>query len=387
MVSKCATLVFLAAITASAISFANPLGADSDLNIKGAHPLKDNLNIWYYGFDTALGGNIYFADVLDKDSKFFNYKGDPVSLHSKANDTSGSYEDTHNHYQNLFVQTINKVSNLNTVSVWGDSTSVVDGAKSWGGLFSARSMCDGFQKGGAAEKYGSPDLFTCDGNDNQLIGIEIDVLNNSKPGVFPNMSKTGLQVVGFGNPNSMAVEVRTEDTDRIQPGKAPRGAFEAGFYMKNSIQPKYGRMIVADFDRAKMGIDFRKPVFSEGAMQFNTQGVGTGLVANGGVSGEIYGGRRWDGFADSKGWLSVRAGDGGFRVVSNDNTNELMAIDNYGGIYLNGDVYVNGERLNGQAVTGVNPWTDWRFLSFGIAFTLFNLLIAVRARNKAVYGT
>lgn len=371
-------------LTAAAVSllsaeiYANPLGADKDLKIKGVHPLKDGLNVWFYGLDTALGGNIYFADVVDENSKFINYKGDSVDIHSKEAETAIDYENTHNHYQNLFVQTMNKVKNVNAVSIWGDSTSIGDGAKSWGGFFSARSMCKGLEAGTLGEKYGKPDLFTCEGVDNQLIGIEIDVLNNSKPGVFPNMSKTGLQVVGFGNPNSMAVEVRTEDTDRVQPGKAPRGAFEAGFYMKNSIQPEYGRMIVADFDKAKIGLDFRKPIFTEGAMRFNSQGVGTGLVANDGASGEIYGGTRWPGFADQKGWLSARAGEGGFRVVSNDNTKELLSIDNSGNVYLDGTLYVGGGRIEQTS----SPWEDWRFLSFGIFFTLINLLIMFRSTRK-----
>lgn len=378
---------FLFAIVAMVFSnFAtadNPLGDKNDLNIKGDHPLKDGLNIWFYGLDTALRGNIYFADVVDEKSKFFNYKGDSVDIHSKESETAIDYENTHNHYQNLFVQTMNKVKNVNAVSIWGDSTSIGDGAKSWGGFFSARSMCKGLEVGAPGEKYGSPDLTSCKGVDNQLIGIEIDVLNSSKPGVFPNMSKTGLQVVGFGNPNSMAVEVRTEDTDRVQPGKAPRGAFEAGFYMKNSLQPEYGRMIVADFDKAKMGLDFRKPVFTEGAMRFNSQGVGTGLVVNDGASGEIYGGLRWPDFADKKGWLSARLGDGGFRVVSNDNTKELVAIDNFGGIYLNGDVYVKGKRLEEQRAEAANPWMDWRYLSFGIFFTAINFLIMRRSARKS----
>jgi hypothetical protein len=358
------------AVFSTALVNANPLGDEKNLDLRGNTPLKDGVNAWFYGLNTSLGGNKYIGDVVDENSVFHNFKGDLVKLHKKENESIKNYENTHNHYQNLFVQTINKVENVNAVSVWGDSTSIVNGAKSWGGFFSARSACSAYVKGGPLQKYGSPSLVNCEGHDNQLIGIEIDVLNSSKPGVFPNMSKTGLQIVGFGNPNSMAVEVRSEDSDRVEPGKAPRGAFESVLYVKNSIQPEYGRMIVADFDKAKIGLDFRKPIFREGVMQFNTQGVGTGLVVNEGKSGEIYGGDRWPNFADKKGWLSARLGEGGFRVVSNNNKKELIAIDNAGGIYLNGDVYVNGKQI---ALT--NPWLDWRFLSFGLVLTLLNLMI------------
>ena len=356
-------------------SSANALGTPKDVEIRGNSPLKDGINPLFLRLKTTLGGNKYIVDVIDEKSTFFNWKGEKSALHNREAQTVGNYENTHNHYQNLMVSTINKVGNLNAVSVWGDSQSIVDGAKSWGGFFSARSSCVDYATGGFLEEYGDLAADDCDGIDNQLIGVEIDVLNSSKPGVFPNMSKTGLQVVGFGNPNSMAIEIRSVDSDRVIPGKAPGGAFESAFYVKNSIQPEYGRMIVADFDQAKMGLDFRKPNFTEGVMQFRTQGVGTGLIANGGQSGEIYGGDRWSGFPDEKDWLSVRLGEGGFRVVSNDNTDELIAIDNFGGIRLNGDVYINGERFGPNVSWQVNPWLDWRFLTFGLAFSIVNLLI------------
>lgn len=349
---------------------ANPLGEAADLDLKGNSPLQDGINAWFYGLDTALGGNKYIADVLDQNSIFHNFTGQPLGLHDKEEESAENYENTHNHYQNLFVQTLNKLDNVNAVSIWGDSTSIVDGAKSWGGFFSARSACSIFAAGGPLQDYGDPELTSCRDHDNQLIGIEIDVLNGSKPGIHPNMSKTGLQIVGFGNPNSMAIEVRSEDTDRLQAGTIPGGAFESAFYVKNSLHPDYGRLVVADFTRAKTGIDLRKPLFSEGAMQFNSQGVGTGLIINEGQSGEIYGGDRWPGFADRHGWLTVRLGDGGVRVVSNDNTRELLAIDNFGGIYLDGDLYLNGKRWKPET-----PRQDWYYLGFVLAFTFINLFL------------
>jgi len=377
------SLVFLCLYAISIMIYANSLGEDKDLDLRGNTPLRDGINAWFYGLDVALGGHKYIGDVVDNTYLFHNYRGEPVGLHNNLEESAENYENTHNHYQNLFVQTINKVKNLNAVSIWGDSTSIVDGAKSWGGFFSARSSCPAYVLGGPLAKYGDPGLISCEGIDNQLIGVEIDVLNSSKPGVYPNMSKTGLQIVGFGNPNSMAIEVRSEDTDRVQAGKVPRGSFESALYIKNSIQPEYGRMIVADFETAKMGLDFRKPIFSQGVLQFHTSGVGTGLIANEGKSGEIYGGERWPNFPDKNQWLTVRIGNGGFRVVSNNNTKEFMAIDNFGGIYFNGDVYVNGSKL-----MAINPWFDWRFLSFAIFITFVNLIIffILSLRLKIIIG-
>lgn len=346
-------------LLATAVSAqSNPLGAPQDIETRGNNPLKDGLNAWYYGLDTALGGYKYIGDVVDANTVFHNFKGEPVQIHSPDNETAQNYENSHNHYQSLFVQTTNKVPNVNAVAIWGDSTSIVSGAKSWGGFLSARSSCPAYVKGGPLQTYGEPSLLSCHDVDNQLIGLEIDVLNSSKPGVYPNMSKTGLQVVGFGNPNSMAIEVRSEDTDRLQEGQVPQGAFEAALYVKNSIQPEYGRLIVADFDKAKIGIDFRRALFTEGAMQFKSDGIGTGLIANEGKSGEIYGGNRWPGSEDKNEWLTARMGTGGIRVTSNDNTKEFLAIDNNNGIYLNGDVYINGKKYFDQSMGFSNTDQD-----------------------------
>ena len=48
---------------------------------------------------------------------------------------------------------------------------------------------------------------------------------------------------------------------------------------------------------------------------------------------------------DLSNWLTIQAGDMGVRIVSEDNQ-ELIAVDNFGGIYLNGDVYVNQKLLD-----------------------------------------
>ncbi|RJF28709.1 hypothetical protein [Escherichia coli] len=81
-------------------------------------------------------------------------------------------------------------------------------------------------------------------------------------------------------------------------------------------------------------------------MQARTEGVGTGIILNEGKSGEIYGGTRWNGSEDKRNWISIRNGEGGTRIVSNDNTKEVLAVDNDGGVYINGDVYINGKKLN-----------------------------------------
>lgn len=336
------TSLYLAIGLTLAGSLHTALADSTDVKtIRGMHPHADGMIDQYFGLGTALRGHVYIADVVTPASTFTTFNGKPVPLHGRENENPENYADNHNHYQNLLVSTINRVPNVNAVSIWGDSHALADGSKAWGGFLSARSSCSTYARGGPLNKY-SPELEGCGPErDNQLIGLEIDVLNESKPGVYPNMSKTGLQVVGFGHPNSMAMEVRSEDSDRKHSG-APAGAFESIFYVKNAIQPEYGRLMVADFDKAKIGLDFRRAHFSEGLLRGRSNGVGSGLILNDGDSGEIYGGRRWgEDFQDGRGWLTLRAGKGGLRVVSNDNKNEILAVDNDGGIYLNGSLFIN----------------------------------------------
>ena len=327
---------------------------ESEILIRGNHPRKDNLWLQYFPLTTALRKNVVISDVITPDSQWENWSGEAVGTHSMQNENAENYDNSHNHYQNFLSEVLNFSEGTNAVAIWGDSSAVVNGSKAWGGFFSARSNARQFLENEEFSKFIPEDVnlqYDKDVYDAQLIGIEVDVLNDALPGVYPNMSKTGVQIVGFGNPNSMAIEVRSEDSDKDVSDGERRGVFESGIYFKNSIAP-YGRLLVSDLQQARIGLDLKNTLFTEGAVQLRSQQVGTGIIYNGGTSGEIYGGERWSGTEDPNGWLTLRAGEGGIRVVSNDNTKELVAIDNYGGIYLNGDVYMNGERLGGGTAEG-----------------------------------
>jgi len=52
--------------------------------------------------------------------------------------------------------------------------------------------------------------------------------------------------------------------------------------------------------------------------------------------GEIYG------EMDEFGWLMLRLGERGLRIV-NEEGNDIILIDKFGGIYMNGKVFINGE--------------------------------------------
>lgn len=314
---------------------------------KVKHPRDDGYWLQYYPLTTALRKNVVISDVITPDSKWENWAGEEVETHSMESENADNYDDSHNHYQNLLSEVLNFSEGTNAVSIWGDSSAVQNGSKAWGGFFSARSNMQEFVDNDTFSKYVPDDVnLEYDENtyDAQLIGAEIDVLNGGLPGVYPNMSKTGVQIVGFGNPNSMAVEVRSEDTDKDMEQTDRRGVFESGIYFKNSIAD-YGRLIVSDQDTARIGLDFNSTLFKEGAVKLKSEQVGTGIIYNDGTSGEIYGGKRWSETDDKNDWLTLRAGEGGIRIVSNDNTKELVSIDNNEGIYLNGDVYVNGKKM------------------------------------------
>lgn len=318
--------------------------------IRGRHPREEGLWVQYLGLNTGLRQNITLTDIIYPDSPWENYEGKEIQPHGDQKVSETNFANTHNHYQNVLSEVWNFKTATNAVSVWGDSASLVNGAKSWGAFFSARSNPNAFVVDKRLAPYWPEGLAPNDPNDFdcQLIGVEIDVLNGGKIGDWPNKSKTALQLVGFGNPNSMAVEVRCQGSGSKEP-KDWKGQFMNGFYFLNSLH-KDGRLLVADIDEARIGFDMQRPLFRQGVMRFRSEGVGTGILINGGASGEIYGGLRWPDFEDKKNWLTLRAGEGGIRMASRDNTKEFLRVDNFGGIYLRGTVYVNGKRIDFDAL-------------------------------------
>lgn len=346
----------LCVLVFSTISEASEITEEEDNNTENiptyvteGHPRKDNLWIQYFPLTTALRKNVVISDIITPSSKWEDWSGNNIATHDMSDETAQNYDNSHNHYQNLLSEVLNFSAGTNAVAIWGDSSAVVHGSKAWGGFFSARSNLPQFVDNDIFAKYIPKDAdvsYNSETYDAQLIGIEVDVLNDGLPGVYPNMSKTGVQIVGFGNANSMAIEVRSEDTDKLDiADEDRRGCFESGIYFKNSIAP-YGRLVVSDLKTARIGLDLQNTLFSEGVMKLNSEQVGTGIILNNGNSGEIYGGKRWSETEDENGWLTLRAGNGGIRIVSNDNTKELVAIDNFGGIYVNGDVFVNGIKVS-----------------------------------------
>lgn len=73
---------------------------------------------------------------------------------------------------------------------------------------------------------------------------------------------------------------------------------------------------------------------------------------------------------DTSNWLTVQTGETGVRIISKDNK-EIVAVDSYGGIYLNGDVYLTGDlSINGKRVSLPGELSVNGFMYFLIVLSL-----------------
>lgn len=82
---------------------------------------------------------------------------------------------------------------------------------------------------------------------------------------------------------------------------------------------------------------------------------------------------------DHSNWLTIQSKDAGVRVVNNEGR-ELVAVDNFGGIYLNGDVYLNSKLLNPDAFQLGNGFL-YLLLIVSLGLNIVNL-IKIRRMKK-----
>lgn len=81
---------------------------------------------------------------------------------------------------------------------------------------------------------------------------------------------------------------------------------------------------------------------------------------------------------DSSNWLTIQSEEAGTRMVTKDNR-EVVAVDNYGGIYLNGDVYVKGKLLDTEIFRIGN---GFMYLLLVISITLNVVVLVKLKKNK-----
>lgn len=90
-------------------------------------------------------------------------------------------------------------------------------------------------------------------------------------------------------------------------------------------------------------------------------------------------------YNDSNNWLTLKGSEGGVRFVTKDGKESIL-IDNFGGIYFNGDVFVNNKKLNDVLEKTVNKDTMQIFMIFMISifliFFLIMLTIVLKLRKQ-----
>jgi hypothetical protein len=193
----------------------------------------------------------------------------------------------------------NESSTVNAVGVWGRGISLQKGARVWAGFFDVGT---GF----------GPD------KDAQLVGLEVDVTNRTLPGVAPNRSKTGIQVVGFGDASV---------TNAIEIIGSGLGRWSNGLLFAPQSVELHGAIIgaagPATYDR---GIDFGNVKFSSFALSLS-QGSTISFLNKGRAGNSLIYTDDFD-----NGHLVMRAGASGLRITSNNDSKNLMAIDQDGQI-------------------------------------------------------
>ena len=72
---------------------------------------------------------------------------------------------------------------------------------------------------------------------------------------------------------------------------------------------------------------------------------GTVVQFGEGRTAELYAAHRPSSPEDKRDWLTLRLGEVGLIVVSDDGKTEILSVDKFGGVYVNGDLYVKGQKV------------------------------------------
>lgn len=181
----------------------------------------------------------------------------------------------------------NRSSTVNAVGIWGTGKSWARDARTWGGFFVGETA------------HGAE-------HDAQIVGIEIDVINNAAPGNAPHASKDGLQIVGIGSqPVTNAINIIGVENGRWANGLL----FTAG-----SIQEGGAYIGMAPGQNVARGIDMAGVRFTDSAIALGKWSAITFQNQEGEKAAIL---------TDDSNHLIVRTGSAGLRIV-NDKS-ELIA--------------------------------------------------------------
>ncbi len=216
-----------------------------------------------------------------------------LSVGLKVNADSFSHQ-----AESIYGNIENESTTVNAVGIWGSATSLQKNARVWGGFLVARTS-EGFKK------------------DAQVIGLEVDTINDALPGLSPNRSKVGVQVVGIGTqPLTSAVEVIGAGNAKWSNGL---------LFEKNAIHSNGTVLGLAETGELERGIDFSHTRFVDSAFLLN-QGSRITFKNKSGAASMLY--------TDeiNEGHFVLRAGNSGLRITSNDDSRNLAFFDTTGNI-------------------------------------------------------
>lgn len=198
--------------------------------------------------------------------------------------------------------------NLNAVGIWGGARSMAMGARVWGGFFNVSNE----------ESR----------EDAQLIALEVDTLNYGLPGVHPNHSKVGVQIVGLGDAlNTNAIEIRSNE----------RGRWVNGIVIEpDSLAPDGTVLGVGGKGPYALGINFGDVAFTDAAIRM---GPGQKIRMDGptGNASILYRD------ADAPDQLVLQVGTGGLRIMDNTGMRVLLQVLPDGTLQVAGKIISQGK--------------------------------------------
>ena len=208
-------------------------------------------------------------------------------------------EDSYAHQSEAIYGIVENASTtVNAVGIWGSAASLKKDARVWGGFIKG-STSDG------------------ENNDAQVIGLEIDVINNALPGMSPNRSKTGLQIVGIGRaPVTNGIEIIGADAAKWGNGI---------LFAEGSIEKDGAVIGLSQTGNIARGIDLSNTTFSNAALLLN-KAAPISFRSRSGNASLIY----TDDFGN--GHLVMQSGVDGLRVTNNENSKNLMVLQPNGDI-------------------------------------------------------
>lgn len=292
--------------------------------VYGNHPRLEGIWTQFPPSATGLARGVTLSGAIDNDTPTETGCSQSVADHNVASRPEPADHSPYaGHYQLLHAEVYNFSQSLNGVAIWGDAAALAPGSRTSGGRFSARS-CPVKWSG-----YTPPEYFDSDDQafDATLVGVEIDIFNAGKPcptdveASDEAMQKVALQIVGFGNRSTAAIEVRSEDTHNNLKGPEDRnGSWQSGLVMHCALSSTSTVLAVVD-GTVRRGIDFDRVRFSDGAFRVAGFGPRTGVIFDDGHGGELYSEICGNGHR-----FCLRAGDGGLRLLNSAGTEVLMEI-------------------------------------------------------------